>query len=304
LAGGSRLNRFGRLLAAIAAGSKGLSHCLKLPAELVLGKEISMNLGLAGKRAFVSGSTAGIGFAIAARLAAEEAEVVISGRTQQRVDSALQKLAHLADCRISGIAADLSTAEGARTVIGRLPELDILVNNLGAFGARPFPEISDEEWTQILQTNLFSGIRLSRHYLPQMLSRNKGRVIFISSESALNIPVEMIHYGVTKTAQAALARGLAELTVGTNVTVNTILAGPTRSEGVERFIAGLAKQKEVSAQEVERSFFEDARPTSLLQRFIRPEEVADVVAFVASECSSSINGAAVRADGGVVRTVF
>lgn len=263
-----------------------------------------MDLGLAGKKAFVSGSTAGIGFAIAARLAAEKAEVVISGRTQQRVDSALQKLTHLSGARISGIAADLSTPEGAQTIIGRLPELDILVNNLGAFAARPFSEISDAEWESILQTNLFSGIRLSRHYFPQMISRNKGRVIFISSESALNIPVEMIHYGVTKTAQAALARGLAELTVGTDVTVNTILAGPTRSEGVEEFIAGLASQKEISAQEVERRFFEDARPSSLLQRFIRPEEVADVVAFVAGQRSSSINGAAIRADGGVVRTVF
>src|SRR5216683_3961381 len=251
-----------------------------------------MNLGLAGKRAFVSGSTAGIGFAIAARLAAEEAEVVISGRTQQRVDSALQKLARLTGSRISGIAADLSTAEGARTVIGRLPELDILVNNLGAFAARPFPEISDEEWSKIIQTNVFSGIRLSRHYLPQMLSRNKGRVIFISSESALNIPVEMIHYGVTKTAQAALARGLAELTVGTNVTVNSVLAGPTRSEGVEKFLVDMARTKNVTPDEIEKEFFHTARPGSLLRRFATTDEVAALVTFIASPLSSVTNGAA------------
>lgn len=264
-----------------------------------------MDLGLAGKKAFISGSTAGIGLAIASRLAAEQAEVVVSGRTQQRVDGAIQQIKRrVAGSDVSGIAADLSTAEGARAVIDRLPEVDILVNNLGIYGVRPFPEISDEEWTQIIQANLFSGIRLSRYYFPRMLSRNSGRILFISSESALNIPVEMIHYGVTKTAQATLARGLAELTVRTKVTVNTILAGPTRSEGVEQFISGLATQQKLSAQEVERRFFEQARPSSILKRFIQPEEVADVVAFVVSERGSAINGAALRADGGVVRSVF
>src|SRR5260370_11392818 len=194
----------------------------------------TMDLGLAGKKALISGSTAGIGFAIASRLAAEQSEVIISGRTEQRVDRAIQEIKRqVPGARVSEIPGDLSRPEVALAVTDRFPDLDIVVNNLGIFEVRPFPEISDEEWERVLQTNLFSGIRLGRYYLPRMLSRNQGRIIFISSESALNIPQQMIHYGVTKTAQAALARGMAELTVGSKVTVNTILAGPTLSEGAE-----------------------------------------------------------------------
>jgi NAD(P)-dependent dehydrogenase (short-subunit alcohol dehydrogenase family) len=264
-----------------------------------------MDLGLAGKKALISGSTAGIGFAIASRLAAEQSEVIISGRTEQRVDRAIQEIKRqFPGARVSGIPGDLSRPEVALAVTDRFPDLDIVVNNLGIFEVRPFPEITDEEWERVLQANLFSGIRLGRYYLPRMLSRNQGRIIFISSESALNIPKEMIHYGVTKTAQAALARGMAELTVGSKVTVNTILAGPTLSEGAEGFIGGLAAQQKISAAEVERRFFAEARPSSLLKRFIQPDEVADLVAFVASDRGSAINGAALRVDGGVVRSVF
>jgi NAD(P)-dependent dehydrogenase (short-subunit alcohol dehydrogenase family) len=264
-----------------------------------------MDLGLAGKKALISGSTAGIGFAIASRLAAEQSEVIISGRMDERVNRAIQELKRqVPGARVSGIPGDLSRPEVALAVTDRFPDLDVVVNNLGIFEVRPFPEISDEEWERVLQANLFSGIRLGRYYLPRMLSRNQGRIIFISSESALNIPKEMIHYGVTKTAQAALARGMAELTVGSKVTVNTILAGPTLSEGVEGFIDGLAAQQKISAAEVERRFFAETRPSSLLKRFIRPEEVADLVAFVASDRASAINGTALRVDGGVVRSVF
>lgn len=271
-----------------------------------------MDLELKGKRALVTGSTAGIGLAIATRLAAEGAEVIVSGRTQARVDDAVKEVAKAmpsggapgANGGVTGIAADLSTAAGAKAVIERFPDLDVLVNNLGVFGVRAFPELADEEWEAILQANVLSGVRLSRHYLPRMLARNSGRILFISSESGVQIPAEMIHYGVTKSAQIALARGLAELTAGTNVTVNSVLPGPTRSEGVETFLGQMASSRGVSEKEVEKEFFQTARPTSLLKRFSSAEEVADVVAFVASPRASSVNGAAVRVDGGVIRSAF
>jgi NAD(P)-dependent dehydrogenase (short-subunit alcohol dehydrogenase family) len=264
-----------------------------------------MDLGLQGKRALVTGSTAGIGFATAVELAREGAAVWVNGRTEARVEAAVRQVqaACGASSQVRGVAADLATAEGAARVISAAPDLDVLVNNVGIFEAKPFVDISDVDWTHFLEVNVLSGVRLSRHHLPRMLERGFGRILFISSESGLQIPAEMIHYGVTKTAQLGLARGLAELTRGTAVTVNSILAGPTRSEGVGQFVEGMARQQGRSGAEVERDFFQNARPTSLLQRFETPEEIAGLVAFVASARASGVNGAALRVDGGVVRAI-
>lgn len=263
-----------------------------------------MDLGLRGKTAVVTGSTAGIGLAIAAELAVEGARVVVNGRTRPRVDAAIAAVrARAPGADVSGVAADLGTAAGGDAVVAAAPDVDVLVNNVGIFEARAFPEIPDDAWSRILEVNVLSGVRLSRHHLPRMLARGWGRILFISSESALQIPAEMIHYGVTKTAQLGLSRGLAELTRGTGVTVNAILAGPTRSEGVGAFVASLARQRGETAAEVERDFFRNARPTSLLQRFETPEEIAALVAFAASERAAGVNGAALRVDGGVVRAI-
>ncbi|MGA7938068.1 MAG: SDR family oxidoreductase [Kovacikia sp.] len=263
-----------------------------------------MDLKLTGKVALVSGSTAGIGLAIAIALAQEGATVIVNGRTQKRLDAALSQIKQtVADAKLQGLAADLGTQAGADTLFQQFPNLDILINNLGIYGAKAFEEISDEEWRKIIEVNLMSGVRLSRHYLPLMLEKDWGRIIFISSESALNIPAEMIHYGVTKTAQISLARGLSELTVGSNVTVNSILPGPTRSEGVEEFIQGLAKEQQISPDQVEKEFFEKTRPSSLIQRFATTAEVAALVTFVASPLSSATNGAALRVEGGLVRSI-
>ena len=263
-----------------------------------------MNLQLEGKRALVTGSTAGIGWAIAAGLSAEGAEVVVNGRTEARVASAVQQIqVRHPKARVRGIAADLGTAEGCARMVREVPEVDVLVNNLGIFAAVPFEEISDGDWMRFFEVNVLSGVRLARAYLPGMKARNWGRILFISSESALQIPVEMIHYGTTKTAQLAVSRGLAETTRGTGVTVNAILAGPTRSEGVATFVEGLAAQQGVPAATVERDFFSSARPSSLLQRFATPEEVAAFTVFVASGPASAVNGAALRVDGGVVRAI-
>ncbi len=257
-----------------------------------------MNLQLEGKTALVTGSTAGIGLAIATTLAKEGAAVIVNGRTQERVDKAV---------RISGaahgIAADLGTEAGARAVIARFPAVDILVNNLGIFEPKPFEQIPDDDWRRFFEVNVLSGVRLSRHYIGLMKKKNWGRIIFISSESALQTPVEMIHYGMTKTAQLAISRGLAETTVGTAVTVNAVLPGPTESEGVIGFVDRLAAEKGVDRRAFEQEFFEKARPSSILKRFITSEEIAAVVAFVCSPLASAINGAAVRADGGVVRSI-
>ena len=257
-----------------------------------------MNLHLNGKTALVTGSTAGIGLAIATALAAEGASVIVNGRTQERVDSAVKKsgAAH-------GLAADLSTESGARDVVTRFPYVDILVNNLGIFEPKPFEEISDDDWRRFFEVNVLSGVRLSRHYLPLMKQKNWGRIVFISSESGLQIPVEMIHYGMTKTAQLAVSRGLAETTAGTAVTVNAVLPGPTASEGVTDFVDKLAGAKKVDRASIERQFFSEGRPTSLIQRFATPEEVASLVAFVCSPLAAAINGAALRVDGGVVRSI-
>jgi NAD(P)-dependent dehydrogenase (short-subunit alcohol dehydrogenase family) len=264
-----------------------------------------MDLKLEGKQALVTGSTAGIGFAIAAALAKEGASVVVNGRTEQRVKAALKQLQPSGTRgKVEGLAANLGTAEGVQQAIARFPALDILVNNLGIFEVKPFEQISDDDWFRFFETNVLSGVRLSRHYLPGMKQRNWGRIVFISSESAVQIPAEMIHYGMTKTAQLAIARGLAETTVGTKVTVNTVLPGPTASEGVSKFVEQLAAEQRTDAASVEKEFFRGMRPTSLLQRFATPEEVAALVVFVCSPLSSATNGAALRADGGVVRSIL
>lgn len=264
-----------------------------------------MDLKIGNKTAFISGSTAGIGLAIAKRLLNEGVHVFINGRTQETVDSTVAELKALnADYKISGIAADLSKAADVKKITDTLPVVDILVNNTGIFEPKPFAEIPDEDWFRFFEVNVMSGVRLSRHYFPKMLEQNWGRVIFISSESGVFIPDEMIHYGMTKTAQIAISRGLAELTKGTNVTVNSILPGPTRSKGVGTFIEDLSKANNSSTEEVEKDFFKNMRPTSLLQRFASVEEVADTVAYYCSALASATNGAAIRVEGGLVRSIL
>lgn len=264
-----------------------------------------MDLQLAGKLALVSGSTAGIGFAIASALAREGAHVIVNGRTEERVQSAIDRIraAHT-PALLEPLAVDLSGATGAEEAVRRFPEVDVLVNNLGIFEPKPFAEIPDAEWVRFFEVNVMSGVCLSRAYLPRMKARNWGRIVFISSESGIQIPAEMIHYGVTKTAQIALARGIAETCAGTGVTCNAILPGPTASEGVTDFVGSLAEQGGQTREQVEKEFFEKARPSSLLKRFATPDEVAALVAFVCSPLSSATNGAALRVDGGVVRSPF
>jgi NAD(P)-dependent dehydrogenase (short-subunit alcohol dehydrogenase family) len=264
-----------------------------------------MDLQLRGRRALVTGSTAGIGFAIAAGLAKEGAQVIVNGRTRERVQQAVEEIrAQAMSADLKEFAGDLSKPEAVEQLTHNFPEVDILINNLGIFEPKPFPEITDQEWERMWQTNVMSGVRLSRYYLPRMLQANWGRVIFISSESAENIPVEMIHYGVTKTAQVALSRGMAETTAGTGVTVNTVLAGPTMSEGVTEWLDKVAQSRNLSKPELEREFFQSMRSSSLLKRFATPEEVANVVVFFASPLASVTNGAAIRAEGGLLRSIL
>ncbi len=263
-----------------------------------------MKLGLQGKRALVTGSTAGIGFAAAVGLAAEGARVVLNGRSEGRLAAARARLlAAVPGAEVETVAADLATAAGAAAVTAAVPELHVLVNNVGIFEPRPFEAISDADWLRFFETNVMSGVRLCRFYFPKMLAANAGRIIFVSSESALQIPVEMIHYGMTKTAQLAVARGLAEQSAGTRVTVNSVLPGPTLSEGVGQFVADLGRQQGIDAATAERDFFLHARPSSLLKRFATPEEVANLIVYVASEAASATNGAALRVDGGVLRSI-
>jgi NAD(P)-dependent dehydrogenase (short-subunit alcohol dehydrogenase family) len=263
-----------------------------------------MELGLQGKRAVVTGSTAGIGWAAARALAAEGAEVTLNGRTEARVRAAVEAVRkELPAARVHGVAADLSGAAGCEALIAAVPELDVLVNNMGIFEPRPFAEITDADWLRFFESNVLSGIRLARHYVGGMRARDWGRIVFVSSESALQIPPEMIHYGVTKTAQLAVARGLAETLEGTGVTVNSVLPGPTASEGAGVFVAQMAQARGVDAKTVEREFFATARPSSIIQRFATPAEVAAMIAYVCSVQASATTGAALRVDGGVVRAI-
>src|SRR5271169_4112476 len=264
-----------------------------------------MDFGLQGKLAVVSGSTAGIGQAIATTLAAEGAKVVVNGRTEARVNAALEKIRrHHKTAEVQGVAADLGTAKGVETFVKQIPHADVLINNLGIFEPKPFAEIPDADWLRFFEVNVLSGVRLVRHYLPGMLKNNWGRIIFISSESAVQIPAEMIHYGMTKTAQIAVARGLAESVAGTGITVNSVLPGPTKSRGVVDFVDALTQGSDKSFEEFEAEFFEKVRPTSLIKRFAAPEEVASLVTYLASPLASATTGAALRVDGGVVKSAF
>jgi NAD(P)-dependent dehydrogenase (short-subunit alcohol dehydrogenase family) len=263
-----------------------------------------MNLNLEGRRALITGSTAGIGLAIATSLAREGARVIVTGRTQAGVTKAVDDVRAATGGDVVGFAGDLGTAAAADELVRRHSEIEILVNNLGIFEPMPFEQISDSDWMRFFEVNVLSGARLARLCVPAMKRANWGRIIFISSESALQIPVEMIHYGVTKTAQIALARGLAEAVAGTGITVNSVLPGPTKSRGVVDFVDALSQSSGKSFEEFETDFFEKVRPTSLIKRFAAPEEVASLVTYIASPLASATTGAALRVDGGVVKSAF
>lgn len=264
-----------------------------------------MDLKLKNKTALVTGSTAGIGYAIAKSLATEGVNVYVNGRSQAKADEVAKKIiAETGNENVKGIAADFTNAAQIAALIEQLPEVDILVNNVGIFEPKEFAAITDEDWFKFYEVNVLSGIRLSRAYFNKMISKNWGRIIFISSESAYQIPTEMIHYGMTKTAQIAVARGLAELTTNTDVTVNTVLPGPTMSEGVGDFVQALADGQGLTTAEIEKDFFANVRGTSLLKRFITTDEIANLVTYVASPLSAATNGATLRADGGVIKTAF
>lgn len=261
-----------------------------------------MDLQLSGKSALVSASTSGIGFAIASTLAAEGARVVVNGRNDAKTQEAAAKIvAEFSEADVLPLAADLSTEQGATELFNQLPEVDILVNNLGIYEPVEFANITDEAWLRMFEINVLSGIRLARRYFPGMLSRNWGRIIFISSESGVQIPKEMIHYGMTKPAQIAISRGLAEAAAGTGVTVNSVLPGPTKTDGVIEFVNQVSGGQEFSA--FEKNFFETVRPTSLTKRFAAPEEVAAMVAFVGSPLSSVTSGATLRTEGGIIKSM-
>jgi len=263
-----------------------------------------MDLQLNGKRALVTGSTAGIGFAIAKALAAEGAAVVINGRAADRVEAALAQLREACPgAELSGFTADLATAQGCAALVAACPDVDLLVNNLGIFDPKPFEDIPDADWLRFFETNVMSGVRLSRAYLGAMKRRNWGRIVFISSESGLCPPAEMVHYGMTKSAQISVARGLAETCTGTGVTVNSVLPGPTLTQGAEDFFATLAAGQGQTFDEAARDFFAHGRPTSILKRFIQPDEVASLVAYVCSPLAAATQGAALRVEGGVVRSL-
>ncbi len=263
-----------------------------------------MELQLNGKLALVSGSTAGIGYAIASTLAREGASVIVNGRTQEAVDDAVARIRSETHGAVHGFAGDLSKAEAAQEVVGRYPGISILVNNLGIFEPKAFEDIPDEDWLRFFDVNVLSGVRLARLVLPEMRRANWGRIIFISSESAVQIPSEMVHYGMTKTAQLAVSRGLAESVAGTGITVNSVLPGPTKSRGVGDFVEDMARANGKSFEQIEAEFFTHVRPTSLIKRFGTPQEVASMVAYVASPLASATTGAALRVDGGVVKSAF
>ena len=263
-----------------------------------------MDLELKGKLALITGSTAGIGLAIATMLAREGARVIVNGRSQASVDDVVTRLQSTTGGSVQGFAGDLSKAASAEEIVRQYPGVEILVNNLGIFEPKPFEEIPDNDWVRFFEVNVLSGVRLARLYLPAMKRTNWGRIIFISSESAIQIPPEMIHYGMTKTAQLAVSRGLAEAVAGSGITVNSILPGPTKSRGVVDFVDALTKSEGKSFDEFEQEFFAKVRPTSLIKRFASPQEVASLVAYVASPLASATTGAALRVDGGVIKSVF
>jgi NAD(P)-dependent dehydrogenase (short-subunit alcohol dehydrogenase family) len=263
-----------------------------------------MRIDLTGRTALVTGSTAGIGHAIAAGLAEAGASVVLNGRTEKRLNEAADRIREtLSDADLRTVAADVGTAEGVAALVEAVPSVDVLVNNAGVFEPKPFQDITDEDWQQVYDVNVMSGIRLSRAYVDGMVEAGWGRIVFISSESALHIPAEMMHYGVSKTAQLAVARGLAETYPGTGVTINSVLPGPTRSEGVSGMLQSMATEQDKPAEQVEREFVANERPTSLIQRLATPEEVANLVVYVCSPQASATTGAALRVDGGVVRAI-
>jgi len=263
-----------------------------------------MIIDLNGRKAVVSGSTAGIGRAIAEGLARAGASVTINGRGEARVATALREMREaMPDAKLEGVAADLATAEGAAAFVGQAGDADILVNNLGTALPKPFESVTDDDWLNLFQINVLSGVRLTRHYLPAMVKRGWGRVVFISSESAVNIPKEMIDYGMTKTAQLAISRVLAESVAGSGVTVNAVLPGPTRSEGLGAYTKAAADAQGVTQEVIEQQFLDHFRPTSLIKRFATTDEVANMVVYVCSEHASATTGAALRVDGGVVRYI-
>jgi NAD(P)-dependent dehydrogenase (short-subunit alcohol dehydrogenase family) len=263
-----------------------------------------MIIDLSGRKAVVSGSTGGIGRAIAEGLARAGADVVINGRGEARVAAALDLMRRaFPDVAVSGVAADLGTATGCEAFTAQAADADILVNNLGVIAPRPFKDIADADWMGLFETNVMSGVRLSRHYLPGMVERGWGRVVFISSESGVNIPPDMLDYGVTKTAQLGLSRGLAELVAGTGVTVNAVLPGPTRSEAMEGWLGPQARARGVPIEVLEQEFVETMRPTSLIKRVATTEEVANMVVYLCSTQASATSGAALRVDGGVLRSI-
>ncbi len=264
-----------------------------------------MDLQLKGKTALVTGSSAGIGWAIACELAAEGAAVIVNGRDEARTSAAVQRIrAKLPGANVRAVAADLGTMQGCQSLIDTAGDVDVLVNNLGIFEPKPFEQVSDADWARFFEVNVMSGVRLSRHYLPAMKQRGWGRIVFISSESGICPPAEMVHYGMTKSAQLSVSRGLAETCAGTNVTVNAVLPGPTRSEGAAALFGKAARESGKSLEQIERDFFTHARPTSLLKRLIEPAEVAAMVAYVCSPRAAATNGAALRVEGGVVRALI
>lgn len=262
-----------------------------------------MDLKLTNRKALVSGSTAGIGLEIARKLAHEGAEVILTGRDRIKLDGAVADIGTAPGTKVAGVLADVTTAEGAAEVIAQHQQVDILVNNLGIYESKPFAEISDNDWLRYFDINVMSGVRLSRHYFPQMLEKKSGRVIFVSSETGIAVDPAMIHYAMTKTAQLSIARGMAGLTRGTAVTVNSVMPGPTRSEGIVEFLKSVASKSDATAEEAEAEFFAGARSGSLLQRMIEAEEIANLVAYLASPVSAATNGAAIRVEGGLIHSL-